>query len=648
MRAGGAGGSGWRFGGPGQEAWKGRPGVVREVEVVGVVGRQQGGAAVADRDDAEVQQFGHRGAAGQVAHLQLVAGGGAVGAAGLVAGALEEAGVDQEGDRLADDAGGGAGEPAGVLGGAGGAAPGVDPPGGLQSGGVAGRVGVLALLLGPLLQPAARLADEGVHAVDGDPADVAVVGEVVGAREGQRGDGEVGQAVQEAVGGVGGGAARVVAHPDGEDRVLGRGHGHPGARRDLQHDQAEPGGDRVGEPGERRVLAVPADQLGVLGVPGGQQLGLEAEGDQPGGVGDVGGGDRRRGRRARRSVCRPVTYVCLGHLRRSSCVPPVGPGWSRPCGPPGPSVSAPRSAAIPAASSRAAAHDQVGAAELRVVQRRCRRRRRTAAAARPAGRRCRPAGWRRARPAARPGTAGRGRAAGLGEQAGQPPRGVVRQVEQFEGGSSCSSENRLSSGVATRSGSGISAPRWSRSTGGVSSSVDQVGDPDGGRGAQSGAVPKNASVTRTACSTGSGSSGASSWPYRSSPARAGGAAKACRSCSARKSGPASSSRDCSWVCRRMQSLTMSTSSAARRLCSGSVGLVAGPADVGEDRVLVPVAVGDVVERLVDHVGDGAASSRRPARCGGWPPGRGAASRRTGRCGSGPARRRVGRRRAGRG
>ena len=74
-----------------------------------------------------------------------------------------------------------------------------DPPGGLQAGRVGGRVGVLALLLGPLLQPAAGLPYEGVDAVDRDAADVAVVGEVLGARERHGGDGEMGEAVQEAV-----------------------------------------------------------------------------------------------------------------------------------------------------------------------------------------------------------------------------------------------------------------------------------------------------------------------------------------------------------------------------------------------------------------------------------------------------------------
>ena len=116
--------------------------------------------------DAQFQQFGHGGAARHVAHLELVAGGGAVRAAGVVPGALQEAGVGEEGDGLADDAGGRTGQPAGVLGGAGGAAPRPDPPGRLQARGVGGRVGVLALLLGPLLQPAAGLPYEGVDAVD--------------------------------------------------------------------------------------------------------------------------------------------------------------------------------------------------------------------------------------------------------------------------------------------------------------------------------------------------------------------------------------------------------------------------------------------------------------------------------------------------
>src|SRR5262249_44270629 len=127
-------------------------GVERQSRVGGqevVVGRGRGeaGRAVADRHHAQVEQFGHGRAARHVPHLQLVAGGGAVGAAVLVAGALEEAGVDEEGDGLADDAGGGTGQPPRVLGGAGGAAPHVHPPGRLQAGRVAGRVGVLAGLV---------------------------------------------------------------------------------------------------------------------------------------------------------------------------------------------------------------------------------------------------------------------------------------------------------------------------------------------------------------------------------------------------------------------------------------------------------------------------------------------------------------------
>ncbi len=268
-----------------------------QVEVVGVLGGQQAGAAVADRDDAQLQQFGHGGAARHVAHLELVAGGGAVGAAGVVAGALEEAGVDEEGDGLGDDAGGRTGEPPRVLGGAGGAAPRVGPPGGFEAGRVGGGVGVLALFLGALLQTAAGLPDERVDAVDGDPADVAVVGEVLGARERHGGDGEMGEAVQEAVGGVRGGAAGVVAHAYGEDGVLVGGDGHAGARRDLQDHQAEPGGDGVGQAREGGLVTVAAEQFAVLGVAGGQQLGLEPEGDEARGVRGVGG---RHGRRARR------------------------------------------------------------------------------------------------------------------------------------------------------------------------------------------------------------------------------------------------------------------------------------------------------------------------------------------------------------
>ncbi len=162
----------------------------------------------------------------------------------------------------------------------------------------------------------AGLADEGVDAVDRDAADVAVVGEVLGAGEGHGGDGEVGESVQEAVAAVGGGAAGVVAHADGEHGVLGGGDGHAGARGHLQHDQSEAGGDGVGEPRERRVLAVAAQQVGVLLVAGGLELGLEAEGDEPGRVGGVGGRDG--GARGRRRGLRLTPVGVLGHGRGSS------------------------------------------------------------------------------------------------------------------------------------------------------------------------------------------------------------------------------------------------------------------------------------------------------------------------------------------
>lgn len=93
--------------------------------------------------------------------------------------------------------------------------------------------------------------------------------------------------MQEAVAAVGGGAAGVVTHPDGEDGILAGGHGHAGAGRDLQHDQAEAGGDGVGEAAEGGFLAVAAQQFGVLGVAGGQQLGLESERDEARRVGGV-------------------------------------------------------------------------------------------------------------------------------------------------------------------------------------------------------------------------------------------------------------------------------------------------------------------------------------------------------------------------
>lgn len=135
--------------------------------------------------------------------------------------------------------------------------------------------------------------------------------------------------MQEAVGGVGGGAAGVVAHPDGEDGVLTGGHGHAGARGHLQDHEAEAGGDGVGEPAEGGVLAVAAQQLRVLGVPGGEQLGLQPEGDEPGRVGGVGGGHRGRAgghggvRGSRRRVGlapRGVLGVVVAHGYVSSAV----------------------------------------------------------------------------------------------------------------------------------------------------------------------------------------------------------------------------------------------------------------------------------------------------------------------------------------
>jgi hypothetical protein len=100
-------------------------------------------------------------------------------------------------------------------------------------------------------------------------------------------------AVQEALARVGRRPARVVAHADGEHGVLGGGHRHPRARGHLQDDQPEPGGHRVREPRERWILAVPSQQLGVLLVARGLQLGLQPKGDEPRGIGGVGGRDGR-------------------------------------------------------------------------------------------------------------------------------------------------------------------------------------------------------------------------------------------------------------------------------------------------------------------------------------------------------------------
>lgn len=152
--------------------------------------------------------------------------------------------------------------------------------------------------------------------------------------------------MQEAVGGVGRGAAGVVAHADGEDGVLARGDGHAGAGGHLQHDQAESGRHGVGEPGEGGRLPVAAEQFGVFGVAGGQQLGLEAEGDEPGGVGRVGRGDGRGGRRVHRLVggaralrrvrggrlAPRVGVLCavVAHDGRSLLRKGFGTGWAAP------------------------------------------------------------------------------------------------------------------------------------------------------------------------------------------------------------------------------------------------------------------------------------------------------------------------------
>ncbi len=129
--------------------------------------------------------------------------------------------------------------------------------------------------------------------------------------------------MQEPVAGVDGGAAGVVAHADGEDGVLGGRHGHAGAGGHLEHDEPEPGGDGVGEPREGRVLAVAPQQLGVLGVAGGLQLGLQPERDEARGVGGVGGGHRggaaaaaaRRCGGLRVGLRRRVGVVVLSHVR---------------------------------------------------------------------------------------------------------------------------------------------------------------------------------------------------------------------------------------------------------------------------------------------------------------------------------------------
>ncbi len=123
--------------------------------------------------------------------------------------------------------------------------------------------------------------------------------------------------MQEPVAGVGGGAAGVVAHADGEDGVLAGGDGHAGARGDLQDDEAEAGGYGVGETAEGGVLAVAAQQMCIRDRP---------ERDEPGRVGGVGGGDpgalrgRAGGRRDIGLAPRGVLGVVVAHGRISSAV----------------------------------------------------------------------------------------------------------------------------------------------------------------------------------------------------------------------------------------------------------------------------------------------------------------------------------------
>src|SRR6476646_202079 len=90
-------------------------GVGDQLEVISAVRRHQRGCTVGDRDDAEVDQFGHRRAAGHVAYLKLVAGGGAVRTAGLIAGALQESRVDEERGSFPYDAGGRTGKAGAAL-----------------------------------------------------------------------------------------------------------------------------------------------------------------------------------------------------------------------------------------------------------------------------------------------------------------------------------------------------------------------------------------------------------------------------------------------------------------------------------------------------------------------------------------------------
>lgn len=115
---------------------------------------------------------------------------------------------------------------------------------------------------------------------------------------------------------------------------------------------------------------------------------------------------------------------------------------------------------------------------------------------------------------------------------------------------------------------------------------------------------KNASVGRVASATGRASSGASSCPYRSMPLPAVGVAKACRSCSARKQRAGLEEAGLQLGVAADAVLDDVDEFGGAPLVLGVEALVAGLADVGEDGVLVPVPVGDVVERLVDQVGHG--------------------------------------------
>ena len=108
------------------------------------------------------------------------------------------------------------------------------------------------------------------------------------------------------------GAPGVLVDPDLENGLLDRREDQPGAPH-REHDQPEPGRHALHGVGERVVLAVAADQLGVAGVARRQRLRAHAVRDEPRRRLDVGGRHGRLTQHPRR----PVNARSRVHTRRA-------------------------------------------------------------------------------------------------------------------------------------------------------------------------------------------------------------------------------------------------------------------------------------------------------------------------------------------